>query len=486
MLIVGSLADRYNQNPERPDLGKYPLNASVYDTLVRLDESFGVQPMLASHWEFIEDTNTYRFTLRKRVRFHDGAELRAEDVKATFDWIVRAMPYNHQQLGPDSIRVADSHTVEISPLRPNRWLVEQLVHPVWGINRQGSNRHVPMGTGPFQFVEYRKNIRLVVERNPHYWDPDASARANCITFRFFSTSAERASALRSGDIDVMLDVPPPLIVELEQDDRFRVVKSPVGAYNALSFNIGGVPPYDLAADGTLREAVGCGIDRKAMLEAVWHGGAQLSVTWIPPSVLGQHAGRISGPTYDRARSVALLEGAGWMPGPDGIRTNHGRRLSLAHVLGGPGDSDPHDSLEAARWIRAQLRAVGVETRIELADSSSPAEGRFDIYQGVANQNEAYVGRLPDIIYSSRGGAGKRFRAPGGATDEAIERCRSAPTLDEAREYAAEAAHQLVDVDRVVIPLVNLYRIWAIKPTVTGFVPHPSLTNQRWERVYRTD
>ncbi len=122
----------------------------------------------------------------------------------------------------------------------------------------------------------------------------------------------------------------------------------------------------------------------------------------------------------------------------------------------------------------------------MADSSSLAEGRYDIYQGVANQNEAYVGRLPDIIYSSRGGPGNRFRAPGGATDEAIERCRSAPTLDEARKYAAEAAHQLVDVDRVVIPLVNLYRIWAIKPTVTGFVPHPSLTNQRWERVYRTD
>ena len=92
MLIVGSLADRYNQNPERPDLGKYPLNASIYDTLVRLDESFGVEPMLASHWEFIEETYTYRFTLRRRVRFHDGAELRAEDVKATFDRIVRAMP----------------------------------------------------------------------------------------------------------------------------------------------------------------------------------------------------------------------------------------------------------------------------------------------------------------------------------------------------------------------------------------------------------
>lgn len=486
MLIVESLADRYNQNPERPDLGKYPLNASTFDTLVRLDENFGVQPMLASHWEFIEDTNTYRLTLRQRVRFHDGAELRAEDVKATVDRIVRAMPYNHQQLGPESIRVADSHTVEISPLRPNRWLTEQLVHPVWGINRQGTNRHGPIGTGPFQFVEYRKNTRLVVERNPHYWDPGASARANRITFRFFSTSAERASALRFGDIDVMLDVPPPLVVELEHDDRFRVVESPVGAYNALSFNIGGVPPYDLAAEWTLREAVGCGIDREAMLDVVWNGRAQLSVTCIPPSVLGQHAGRISGPTYDRARSVALLEGAGWVTGPDGISVNHGRRLSLAHVLGGPGDSDPHDSLEAARWIQAQLRAVGVETRIELADSSSLAEGRFDIYQGVANQNEASVGRLPDIIYSSRGGAGNRFRAPGGATDEAIERCRSAPTLDEARGYAAEAAHQLVDVERVVIPLVNLYRIWAIKQTVAGFVPHPSLTNQRWERVYRTD
>ncbi len=221
-----------------------------------------------------------------------------------------------------------------------------------------------------------------------------------------------------------------------------------------------------------------------MLEGVWHGRAQQSATWVPPSVLSHYAGRITGPTYDPARSAALLEGAGWTTGPDGIRVSHGRRLSLAHVLGGAGDSDPRDSLEAARWIHAQLRAVGVETRIQVADAASLAEGRYDIYQGVANQNEAYVGRLPDILYFSKGGAGNRFRAPGGPTDVAIERCRAAPTLEEARRYAAEAVHQLVDIERVIVPLVNLYRIWATKQTVAGFVPHPSLTNQRWERVYR--
>lgn len=483
-LTIGSLPDSYNQNPSRPDLGKYPLNASIFDTLVRLDENLVVQPMLAERWEFDGQTNSYRFILRRGVTFHDGRQLRAEDVKHTFDFMIRAMPYNHQQLGADSVRVLDSHTVEISPVQPNRWLPEQLVHPVWGINRQGTDPNAAVGTGPFQLVEYRKNDRLVVKRSPSYWDSGSPARAAEVTFRFFSTSDERICALQSGEIDLMLDVPAARAYELEQDETLRVVESAVGAYNALSFNIASVPPYDLGGDCRVREAVGLAINRTAILEEVWHGRAQESATWIPPSVLGQHASLVKGPSYDPVRAAALLDEAGWTIGRDGIRVKGGRRLSLVHVLGGPGDSDPKDSVEAARWLQVQLRAVGVETWIEVPDTSPLPQGRYDIYQGVANQNEAYPGRLPDIIYFSKGAAGNRFRAPGGKTDEAIERCRSAATMDEAQRYAAEAAHQLVDVEHVIIPLVNLYRIWAMKETLRGFVPHPSLTNQRWERVYR--
>ena len=99
-VTLGVAADRYlTELPSRPDLGKYLLNANVFDTLLRMDEHFQVEPMLAREWTYARATNTYRFMLRHGVRFHDGAELTAEDVKYTFDLIIKSYPHNYEELG---------------------------------------------------------------------------------------------------------------------------------------------------------------------------------------------------------------------------------------------------------------------------------------------------------------------------------------------------------------------------------------------------
>lgn len=480
---VGSLPDSYNQNSQRPDLGKFPLNASLFDTLVRMNERFEVEPMLASAWEFDAVTNTYRFHLVRGVRCHDGHELSADDVKYTFDFVVAGSPHNHQQLGPDSVRVVDAHTVDITPQAENRWLPEQLVHPVWGINRDGSDPLRPCGTGPFRFLEYAQNDQLVVGRFDDHWATARAAQAAKVTFAFTDDSKARVEGLRNGRYDLVIDVPREMSDELEQTPGVRVVRSSVGAYNAVSVNIAGEAPYDICADRRIRRAIAASIDRRTVLAEVWRGHALDSPTWIPPAVLGRHADRVHGVRYDPAAAARLLDDAGFTPGADGMRAKHGRPLALLHVLGSPGDSDARDSVVAAELIQRQLRQVGVATTIEVATRGQLAAGRYDLYQGVANQNEAYPARLPDIIHHSGSGPSARFRAPGGETDAAIERARSAVGIDDARRHAAEAARQLVDVEHVVIPLVNVWRVWAMKDTVGGFVPHPSLTNQRWEGVH---
>ncbi len=85
---IGVGTDRYlTELPSRPDLGKYPLNAGIFDTLVRMTESLDIEPMLADRWSYARDTNTWRFALRRGVRFHNGGDLSAEDVNYTFDLI---------------------------------------------------------------------------------------------------------------------------------------------------------------------------------------------------------------------------------------------------------------------------------------------------------------------------------------------------------------------------------------------------------------
>lgn len=488
VLTVGTLADRYlDELPDRPDLGKYPLNTSTFDTLARMNEDLQIEPRLAERWEYDEATNTYRYFLRKGVKFHDGSELGAEDVKYTFDLIVKAYPANYQNLGPDSVKVVDPYTVELKTMKKNNRLVEQLVHPIWGINRRGSDPLKPVGTGPLRFVEWVKDDRFVVERFDGYWDPQRMAQAKRITFKFIADGQTKILALRSGDIDLIMDVPLSQAAEVETSPGLEVVTSKTGAYNALNFNIAGQAPYDIGKDMAVREAVAAGVDRKAVLQKVWGGNADVSTTFVPPAVLGQHASMIKAVDHDPKRATEILDQAGWKPGSDGIRTKDGRRLSLVHMLAGPGDSDPRDSVAAAELIQDQLKRIGVETKIETPEAAAASarqrNGEYDLLQAIGNQNEANPCFLPDLIYYSKGGPTNKWRSPGGKTDEAIERCRSATNIEATRQATAEALHQLVDVEKVIVPLIGLRRIWAMKESVAGFVPHPSLTNQRWEGVH---
>jgi len=487
MLQVGVGADRYlTELPSRPDLGKYPLNAGVFDTLVRMDERFQLEPMLAERWIYDPPTNTYRFTLRRAVRFHDGAELTAEDVKYTFDLIISSYPHNYEELGSESVRVANRYTVEVTPTRTNRRLVEQIAHPIWGINRRGSNPRQPVGTGPFRFIDYEKNTRFTVERFDDYWDPARLARTRMLTFRFVGDPQARLLAAQGGQLDLVSDVPPPAIPALERHDSpVQIIRSDIGTFDALNFNIHGGEPFTFGRDPAIRRAVGLAIDRTAVVQTAWGNAADPSTTWIPPAVLGEHASLITAPVFSPDGARRVLDAAGWRVGPDGIRQRNGRRLSLAYSVSFP--TSEHRT--APELIQRHLKEVGIETRIELmADAGVSGarrrSGEYDIVHLTGNQNEPYPCFLPDLQYYSKSmAAPTRWTAPGGATDRAIEACRGAADIAEARRHSAAAIHQLVDVEHILVPIAGLRRIWAAGRKVRSFVAHPSDTNQRWEAVY---
>lgn len=474
---------------EEPSLGKYPVNTSVFDTLVRMNEEHQVEPMLAESWEHDVDTNTYTFHLREGVKFHDGEALTAHDVKYTFDLRAEARENMYQRVDEDSTEIIDDYTVAVTPSERNNRLVEQITHPHWGINREGSfeeDHLAPVGTGPYQFAEYVENDRFVVERFGDYWNPDGEAQANRIELQFVDDPQSKMLALQGGDIDMMIDVPRDITDQIEGQAGLGIERSPVGAYIDLHFNMHGEGDWHHTSDPAVREAIFAGIDRQEVIDVAWGGNAEVVDTWVPPSVLGEHADAIEGPSYDPERARQLLEDAGWTEGEDGIRTKDGERLNLDHVVSAP----TADHMPAPELIQDQLRDIGVETNIHLMpDRASGSErqsaGEFSMQQGMGNQNDANPCFLPDLLYY-RGvdpqGA-SLWRAPGGATDEVLDQCRSAADIDSVRQHTAEAVRHLVDEEFVVFPLAGIYRIWGVNDNVAGFDPHPSFTNQRLEGLY---
>lgn len=468
-----------------PNIGRFPLYVGVTETLVNLRPDYQVEPHLAERWELDGATNTYRFHLRKDVRFHDGKELGAEDVKYTLDLIASSNPRNSQQLSAESTKIVDSHTVDVTPARPNNRLVEQVAHPSFGILRQDSDPHAIVGTGPFRLAEYVKNDRLVVERFAEYWNADEAAKASRITFRFVPDLQTRLLALRSGDVDIVGEVTPDATDEVEGSPGIRLEKSGPGASGRIDFNIAGIEPYVLGKDPVIREAVGLAIDRMAVIDTVYQGNADPAP--LSRALFGPTADTVKGAEHDPRRAVELLEQAGWEVGSDGIRSRDGRRLSLHYLTLSP----TPDAKLIGEVIQDQLRKVGVDIQIDPSGDAATTgsrrnDGQYDLVHQSGSQNDGNPCFLIDLLYYSpdKGGrASNRFGAPGGKVDENIERCRAATSLDEVRASGAAAYRELVDVERMVIPVGDAFRLWAMKDSVQGFVGHPGVGRALWHEIF---
>jgi peptide/nickel transport system substrate-binding protein len=486
-LVVAAGADGYYESKNYPTIGRYPTNAGIFETLVRMTPTYQLAPGLATSWEFVQP-NTWRFHLRHGVTFQDGTPFNADAVKYTMDQLATAGQTSYIGIDKPSVtKVVDPYTVDITPSFPNRRLVEQLVHPSNSIVAPGSTPDHPVGTGPFEFVSYQRNQQIVVKRWDGYWGP--KPKLDQITFKFIPDANDRVLALESGEVQAAFDVPRESAAEVASRPGLRVARSPVGAYEALYFMIRGASGFDLGQDPAIREAVALAIDRNVIVKNVWQGNAQVIQTMIPPSVLGPYSSMVTGFPYDPTRAKQILDQAGWAVGSDGIREKSGRKLSLTMVVGFP-NADIHGTMPDA--VKSMLADVGIDLNVvNTPDENSYfdriAKGEGDLFAEVGNQNDANPCFLPDLLFyfkgTGHGDYGYRF-GPGGEFDSVIDsKCRQGVTEADAQQGAAEAMHILIDQEKIVIPVAGIFRLYGLSDKVQGFQPNPSQTNQSWTSVY---
>lgn len=493
-LVVGATDDSYETKGDTAQVGQYPVNANIFEGLVRMDADYGIVPALATEWEF-ESPNTWRFTLRDGVTFHDGQPFDANAVKYTFDRIAKAGG-GTPGFGKDSTKVIDDLTVEVTPTFENRRFVEQIVHPEYSIVAPGTipslgkaPKDTPVGTGPFRFVEYQRQEQLVVERFDDYWG--APATLDKLTFRFIPEANARRLALEAEEVDLIIDAPREAIADLEAKG-FVTNPSDVGAYEALYANISGEKGYTILQDRAVRQAISYAIDRDTLVEGVFEGLAANEQTMIPARLLADSASRIEGFAYDPDRAVELLEEAGWTEGSDGIREKDGTPLSLELINGFP-TAQTHSSVP--EFVQAQLKEVGIEVKIVATPDTAAYEERLNAGEGdlwieQGSQNDANPAFLPALLFWSQGLFGdigyQPLFAPGGEFDKIIVDALATPDADEVKELVSQAMSILIDDEAIVIPLAGIYRINVMSSEVQGFEPQPSQLQVRYDTVTMTE
>src|ERR1700737_4731687 len=199
----------------------------MFDNLIRRDPRDGgktIIPDLAHSWQIAEDGKTYTFFLRQGVQFSDGAELTAEDVKATFDRIAKppqgiTIPRSILFKAVGEINAPDKYTVEfkLSEARPVNFMVSAIASGFNVVLRKKTleDNHYDLrkvqiypGTGPFRSVKYTENEVWIMEKNKNYWNKELPYVDGIEFYHVLPFSTEMASAILANRVDYVFATDP--------------------------------------------------------------------------------------------------------------------------------------------------------------------------------------------------------------------------------------------------------------------------------------
>jgi peptide/nickel transport system substrate-binding protein len=427
----------------------------VYEGLTGRTKNLSIVPALASSWTISKDSTVYTFSLRPGVRFHNGKEMDAGDVKWSLDHILD--PKNGAYMRSNlveiaAVEVADPLTIRIH-LRTSMVSFPAAIStsrvPVIPKGTTMTPDAFPPGTGPFEFVSWTRGTGSSFKKFKDYWHI-GFPHVDQVVFRPIIDDTIRATALRSGDIHIAASLEPEFAVRILKGE-IRGVSSVVapGAANGylrLQFNVL-APPF---SDIRLRHGLLFAID-KAELCAGFGGGQGQPATQRYPKGHAWHL-PIEDRRLDLGRSRSLLAEAG-----------HPKGFKFALPAYNP------ESLKAATIMKAQLARVGIEVEIQSLDFATrdrmTRERRFTALIG----GEGLLPD-PDISFSRYYHSKSKNNATGynnAEVDRLIEAGRRSHEIQERKALYTKML-QLFLAEAPEVSLCQTPEFFGVGPGVAGF------------------
>ena len=254
----------------------YPRDQHVWDTLVRVDHGLTPQPLLAQSWTTSADGKTWTFKLRPGVKHHHGTPFTAADVVHTFKRVLDPQTGSvvRTVLGfIDGVEAPDPQTAVFTLKAPNADLPLLVAIPQTSIlPHDRSDEQLlkePVGTGPFLFKEFNRGERIVLRRNPDYWQPGLPYLDE-LQYLLMPEPNARIAALAGGRVDMVGEVAPEMVAPLKQPG-IRVEVVPSGNSNLIAMRMDRAP----FTDNRVRDAFKLVADRAALEQAVLGGTGSL-------------------------------------------------------------------------------------------------------------------------------------------------------------------------------------------------------------------
>lgn len=432
------------------DAASTRINRLLYQRLVDFDERFEPIPSLAT-WERLSPTQ-YRFTLRGSPRgFHNGEPLRAADVKATYESVLLPANVSPHRTGLELIEhidVRDERTVDFilsrsDALFPGRLVIGILPH------RQIAQSHDfgrnPIGSGPFEFVDWRAGGNLHIRR---------LADGQVVEFVRVPQPTVRVLKLVRGELDMLQgDLPTELVQWLLARGDVRVQQRRGTNFAYLGFNMND----PIVGELVVRRAIGHAIDREAIIRFVMGGAARPANAILTP---GHWAGNpeLQGLSYDPQRAISLLREVGY--GPE-------NPVRIVYKT----SSDPF-RVRLATILQEQLGRVAIDVDLRSYDwgtfYADVKAGRFQMY------SLAWVGvKMPDIFKYALHSASippagaNRGRYFSKVADTLMDDAENAASLGEQAGYYRQLQKHLLE-QLPYVPLWYEDYVFASRANIVGY------------------
>jgi peptide/nickel transport system substrate-binding protein len=335
----------------------------IYDQLVHFkDESTEIEPDLAEKWDVSDDGLVYTFYLKKDINFHDGTPFNADAVKFSVDrQIDPKHPYHDtgQYAYADftfgmvsKVEVIDENTVKFTlkerfaPFLSNMAMHAASIVSPEAVKKYGADftKH-PVGTGPFKFVSWNPGVEIVLGKNDKYFKE--VPKVDKLIFKPITDAQTRLAELESGNIDMIVNVPPDDLSRLRDDKGYQVIEQAGMHVWWTAFNTQKAPFNNVK----VRQAANYAINKESIVKDILQGTGELANSPLPSTVWGHNAS-LKNYEYNPEKAKKLLEEAGY---------KNGLKVTYWVPESGSGMQQPQ-AMAAA--IQSDLAKVGIEVKIQ--------------------------------------------------------------------------------------------------------------------------
>lgn len=474
-LIILSQSEAVTLDPQMAtDVPSSNVSTNIYDTLVTFDENMNIVGSLAEEFKQVDDT-TWEFKLRSGVKFHDGSDLTADDVVATFNRVLdpnvgspRAFLYEMIT----KVEAVDELTVRFTLEYPFAPFPAHLAHEGGSILSEesiqkdyeemekgetagayiGTN---PIGTGYFKLEQWEPGDYLKLVRNDDYWGE--KAKLDSVTFRVVDEALTRIAELEVDNAHIIEPLNPSNMAQVENIAHASVYKRASLSLAYIGFNMEKEPFNDVR----VRQAISHAIDKTQILEGIYEGTGVPAVGPLAPDVWGYDPS-VKPLEYDLEKAKSLLAEAGYADGfSTTIWTN-----------------DNPDRMKMAEYVQAALKELNIEVKIEVMEwgtyLAQTAAGNHDMFilgWSTATADADYA-TYPLFHSSNVGEPGNRTFTKDAELDKILEEARVETDETKRKELYRQAQEKLVEIAPMIY-LLHTDLIVGVNDKVQGFSISPS-------------